>query len=151
MVNDFYLMCANYIVYLETVKLLTLFHIDMWQQLTVCARIAFYLQGNLELENGSTVYGFAFVDCAALKLWVGCIKDDASFAGLGALLMQVCSHTTLCTVYTISQSFRNWTNCLFGFDYRCHLKKFCTKVEVNIFVHPPHPQSLSSFFLVLVY
>ncbi|XP_062090746.1 DNA mismatch repair protein MSH7 [Humulus lupulus] len=46
-------------------------------------------EGNSELENGSTVYGFAFVDCAALKFWVGSIKDDASFAGLGALMMQV--------------------------------------------------------------
>ncbi|PON73319.1 DNA mismatch repair [Parasponia andersonii] len=45
--------------------------------------------GNLDLENGSTVYGFAFVDCAALKFWVGSIKDDSSCAGLGALLMQV--------------------------------------------------------------
>ena len=48
-------------------------------------------QGNLELDNGSTVFGFAFVDCAALKFWVGSIEDDASLAGLGALLMQVCS------------------------------------------------------------
>ncbi|KAI3446975.1 hypothetical protein Pfo_003640 [Paulownia fortunei] len=39
--------------------------------------------------NGSTVFGFAFVDCAALKFWVGSISDDASCAGLGALLMQV--------------------------------------------------------------
>uniref|UniRef100_A0A803NYY0 DNA mismatch repair proteins mutS family domain-containing protein n=1 Tax=Cannabis sativa TaxID=3483 RepID=A0A803NYY0_CANSA len=46
-------------------------------------------EGKFEQENGSTVYGFAFVDCAALKFWVGSIKDDASFAGLGALLMQV--------------------------------------------------------------
>ncbi|KAL3653095.1 Mismatch repair protein msh3 [Castilleja foliolosa] len=41
------------------------------------------------LENGSTVFGFAFVDCAALKFWVGSISDDASCAALGALLMQV--------------------------------------------------------------
>lgn len=41
------------------------------------------------MENGSIVYGFAFVDCAALKFWVGSISDDASFAALGALLMQV--------------------------------------------------------------
>ncbi|KAG6723721.1 hypothetical protein I3842_03G222000 [Carya illinoinensis] len=41
------------------------------------------------LDNGSIVYGFAFVDCAALKIWVGSIKDDASCAALGALLMQV--------------------------------------------------------------
>ncbi|KAK6151778.1 hypothetical protein DH2020_014413 [Rehmannia glutinosa] len=41
------------------------------------------------LENGSTVFGFAFVDCAALKFWVGSISDDTSCAALGALLMQV--------------------------------------------------------------
>lgn len=44
-----------------------------------------------ELDNGSVVYGFAFVDCAALRIWVGSIEDDASCAALGALLMQVCS------------------------------------------------------------
>ncbi|XP_021903258.1 DNA mismatch repair protein MSH7 isoform X2 [Carica papaya] len=42
-----------------------------------------------ELDNGSVVYGFAFVDCAALRIWVGSIEDDASCAALGALLMQV--------------------------------------------------------------
>ena len=41
------------------------------------------------MENSSTVYGFAFVDCAALKFWVGSISDDATCAALGALLMQV--------------------------------------------------------------
>ncbi|KAK3041651.1 hypothetical protein RJ639_001461 [Escallonia herrerae] len=46
-------------------------------------------EGNSGLENGSTAYGFAFVDCAALKFWVGSIGDDASCAALGALLMQV--------------------------------------------------------------
>ncbi|XP_058206767.1 DNA mismatch repair protein MSH7 [Rhododendron vialii] len=46
-------------------------------------------EGNCELRNGSTVYGFAFVDSAALKFWVGSISDDASCATLGALLMQV--------------------------------------------------------------
>ncbi|KAH7511895.1 hypothetical protein FEM48_Zijuj12G0031600 [Ziziphus jujuba var. spinosa] len=42
------------------------------------------------MDNGQTVYGFAFVDCAALKFWVGSINDDASCAALGALLLQVC-------------------------------------------------------------
>ncbi|KAM1508454.1 hypothetical protein ACFX10_017762 [Malus domestica] len=42
-----------------------------------------------EVHNGSVVYGFAFVDCAALKFWIGAISDDASCAALGALLMQV--------------------------------------------------------------
>ncbi|KAL2479725.1 DNA mismatch repair protein MSH7 [Abeliophyllum distichum] len=41
------------------------------------------------LENGSRVFGFAFVDCAALKFSVGAISDDTSCAALGALLMQV--------------------------------------------------------------
>ncbi|CAL5339327.1 unnamed protein product [Camellia sinensis] len=47
------------------------------------------LEGNCELGSGSTTYGFAFVDCAALKFWVGSISDDTSCAALGALLMQV--------------------------------------------------------------
>ncbi|XP_028080773.1 DNA mismatch repair protein MSH7 isoform X1 [Camellia sinensis] len=46
-------------------------------------------EGNCELGSGSTTYGFAFVDCAALKFWVGSISDDTSCAALGALLMQV--------------------------------------------------------------
>ncbi|KAF6172860.1 hypothetical protein GIB67_035414 [Kingdonia uniflora] len=46
-------------------------------------------QGNQASENGSVVYGFAFVDCASLRFWVGSISDDASCAALGALLMQV--------------------------------------------------------------
>ncbi|RVW47557.1 DNA mismatch repair protein MSH7 [Vitis vinifera] len=46
-------------------------------------------EGNNILENGSVIYGFAFVDCAALKFWIGSISDDASCAALGALLMQV--------------------------------------------------------------
>ncbi|CAI9100302.1 OLC1v1037275C1 [Oldenlandia corymbosa var. corymbosa] len=41
------------------------------------------------LENGSVDFAFAFVDCAALRFWVGSIRDDASYAALGALLMQV--------------------------------------------------------------
>lgn len=41
------------------------------------------------LDSNSIAYGFAFVDCAALKFWTGVIKDDASCAALGALLMQV--------------------------------------------------------------
>ncbi|XP_031269580.1 DNA mismatch repair protein MSH7 isoform X2 [Pistacia vera] len=46
-------------------------------------------EGNYGLTNDSIVYGFAFVDCAALRFWVGSIEDDASCAALGALLMQV--------------------------------------------------------------
>ncbi|XP_004288695.1 PREDICTED: DNA mismatch repair protein MSH7 isoform X2 [Fragaria vesca subsp. vesca] len=46
-------------------------------------------EGNSGVDNGSVVYGFAFVDCSALKFWIGAISDDASCAALGALLMQV--------------------------------------------------------------
>ncbi|MQL89491.1 hypothetical protein Taro_022064, partial [Colocasia esculenta] len=45
--------------------------------------------GNCTSENGTSVYGFAFVDCAALKFWIGTIYDDASCSALGTLLMQV--------------------------------------------------------------
>ncbi|CAL0323980.1 unnamed protein product [Lupinus luteus] len=44
---------------------------------------------NNDLDKGSVVYGFAFVDCARLRFWVGSIDDDASCSALGALLMQV--------------------------------------------------------------
>ncbi|KAJ4752225.1 DNA mismatch repair protein MutS [Rhynchospora pubera] len=40
-------------------------------------------------DKGRTEYGFAFLDCAALKFWVGSIADDDSCASLGALLVQV--------------------------------------------------------------
>ncbi|CAM0880021.1 unnamed protein product [Alopecurus aequalis] len=40
-------------------------------------------------SNGSRVYGFAFLDYAALKIWVGSLHDDDSSAALGALLVQV--------------------------------------------------------------
>ncbi|KAK1662174.1 hypothetical protein QYE76_050333 [Lolium multiflorum] len=40
-------------------------------------------------SNGSRVYGFAFLDYAALKIWVGSLEDDDSSAALGALLVQV--------------------------------------------------------------
>uniref|UniRef100_A0A1D1YCK8 DNA mismatch repair protein Msh6-2 n=1 Tax=Anthurium amnicola TaxID=1678845 RepID=A0A1D1YCK8_9ARAE len=46
-------------------------------------------EGNSISKNGTTAYGFAFVDCASLKFWVGSIDDDASCAALGTLLMQV--------------------------------------------------------------
>ncbi|KAK4265511.1 hypothetical protein QN277_026557 [Acacia crassicarpa] len=42
-----------------------------------------------DLNNGSVEYGFAFVDCVALKLWVGSIDDYASCSTLGTLLLQV--------------------------------------------------------------
>lgn len=46
-------------------------------------------EGISGVNDGSVVYGFAFVDCASLKFWIGAISDDASCAALGALLMQV--------------------------------------------------------------
>ncbi|CAA7397194.1 unnamed protein product [Spirodela intermedia] len=46
-------------------------------------------EGNNISKNGKTVYGFAFVDCAALRFWVGSMEDDASCSALGTLLMQV--------------------------------------------------------------
>ncbi|XP_015966496.1 DNA mismatch repair protein MSH7 isoform X1 [Arachis duranensis] len=46
-------------------------------------------EGSTSLDDGSVVYGFAFVDCARLRFWVGSIDDDASCSALGALLMQV--------------------------------------------------------------
>ncbi|KAJ6407101.1 hypothetical protein OIU84_010586 [Salix udensis] len=46
-------------------------------------------EGNYGVDNGATAYGFAFADCAALRVWVGSINDDASHAALGALLMQI--------------------------------------------------------------
>ncbi|CAN1169670.1 DNA mismatch repair protein MSH7 [Linum perenne] len=44
---------------------------------------------NNGMENGGLSYGFAFVDCAALRFWIGSISDDASCSALGALLMQI--------------------------------------------------------------
>ncbi|KAH7657352.1 DNA mismatch repair protein MSH6 protein [Dioscorea alata] len=46
-------------------------------------------EGNGRMENGSIIYAFAFLDYAALKVWVGSLCDDASCAALGALVMQV--------------------------------------------------------------
>ncbi|TKW13813.1 hypothetical protein SEVIR_5G125400v4 [Setaria viridis] len=40
-------------------------------------------------SSSSRVYGFAFLDYAALKIWVGSLHDDDSSAALGALLVQV--------------------------------------------------------------
>ncbi|TVU21505.1 hypothetical protein EJB05_31144, partial [Eragrostis curvula] len=40
-------------------------------------------------SNGCRVFGFAFLDYAALKIWVGSLHDDDSSAALGALLVQV--------------------------------------------------------------
>ncbi|WOL08138.1 DNA mismatch repair protein MSH7 [Canna indica] len=46
-------------------------------------------EGDCSSRNGSTVYGFAFLDYAALKFWVGSICEESTSAALGALLMQV--------------------------------------------------------------
>lgn len=92
------------------------------------------IQGNCELGNGSTVYGFAFVDSAALKFWVGSISDDASCATLGALLMQVCFVllnvlNDLCTC-----NLRKWAlyyYLVICFDNRFRLRKLYMKFEVT--------------------
>ncbi|GJN05607.1 hypothetical protein PR202_ga23254 [Eleusine coracana subsp. coracana] len=50
------------------------------------------LKENFQLttsSNGCRVFGFAFLDYAALKIWVGSLCDDDSLAALGALLVQV--------------------------------------------------------------
>lgn len=49
-------------------------------------------------SNSSRVYGFAFLDYAALKIWVGSFHDDDSSAALGALLVQVLSCSLSCLV-----------------------------------------------------
>ncbi|KAK9073780.1 hypothetical protein SSX86_006374 [Deinandra increscens subsp. villosa] len=46
-------------------------------------------EGTSSVADGTTAYGFAFVDCASLQFWIGSVTDDASCAALGALLMQV--------------------------------------------------------------
>ncbi|XP_020958607.1 DNA mismatch repair protein MSH7-like isoform X1 [Arachis ipaensis] len=51
-------------------------------------------EGSTILDDGSVVYGFAFVDCARLRFWVGSIDGDASCSALGALLMQACFGTS---------------------------------------------------------
>ena len=48
--------------------------------------------------QGKSAYGFAFVDCAASRFWVGFIEDDASCSSLGTLLMQVSSSQFLSLV-----------------------------------------------------
>jgi hypothetical protein len=54
------------------------------------ARLSFFCNFQVTLaSNGSRVYGFAFLDYAALKIWVGSLQDDDSSAALGALLVQV--------------------------------------------------------------
>ncbi|XP_078439569.1 MUTS homolog 7 [Wolffia australiana] len=46
-------------------------------------------EGKYEGENRKTGYGFAFVDCAASRFWVGSVEDDGTCASLGTLLLQV--------------------------------------------------------------
>ncbi|KAK1424849.1 hypothetical protein QVD17_20188 [Tagetes erecta] len=53
-------------------------------------------EGTSGLADGSTAYGFAFVDYASLQFWIGSVTDDASCAALGALLMQV---EVICSLY----------------------------------------------------
>ncbi|CAL1359467.1 unnamed protein product [Linum trigynum] len=46
-------------------------------------------QENHGLDNVGMSYGFDFVDCAALRFWIGSIEDAACSSDLGALLMQM--------------------------------------------------------------
>ncbi|GJR86635.1 DNA mismatch repair protein MSH7 [Tanacetum coccineum] len=55
-------------------------------------------EGTSGLDDGTTAYGFAFVDCVALQFWVGSIIDDASSPALGALLMQ-------CSIYSYNSQY----------------------------------------------
>nr|POE98423.1 isoform 3 of jacalin-related lectin 3 [Quercus suber] len=63
-----------------------------WSNKLALARQVPSEEENCGLDNGSIVYGFAFVDCAALRIWVGSINDDVSSAAKGALLMQLTSY-----------------------------------------------------------
>jgi DNA mismatch repair protein MSH6 len=49
-------------------------------------------------SNGCRLFGLAFLDYAALKIWVGSLHDDDSLATLGALLVQVRSFKPFCLV-----------------------------------------------------
>ncbi|GKA24741.1 hypothetical protein Tco_0710774 [Tanacetum coccineum] len=56
--------------------------------LIAISRCLYHLvQGTSGLDDGTTAYRFAFVDCVALQFWVGSIIDDASAPALGPLLM----------------------------------------------------------------
>ncbi|KAG6516026.1 hypothetical protein ZIOFF_026473 [Zingiber officinale] len=46
-------------------------------------------EGDCGSKDGSIFYGFAFLDNASLKCWVGSISNDNSCAALGALLVQI--------------------------------------------------------------
>lgn len=86
-------------------------------------------QGNVGTD-GSTVYGFAFVDCAALRFWVGSINDDASCASLGALLMQVWSSLFFLMLRAV------WTNSdsmMFFLNFRYLPRKLFMKTKVKSF------------------
>lgn len=69
----------------------SLFPFHVWHAIFHVSNI-FYVstfQGEPGPDGGSVGYGFAFVDCATLRIWIGSIPDDASCAALGALLVQV--------------------------------------------------------------
>lgn len=56
--------------------------------------------------NGCQIsIGFAFVDCAALRFWTGSISDDASYAALGALLLQALDSILASLILYIYMSF----------------------------------------------
>ena len=62
--------------------------------------MALHEQEEMDTEAASTQlnrvhYGFAFLDAAAGRFYVGSTSDDASRANLGALLTQVGNHKVL--------------------------------------------------------
>nr|CAB3476007.1 unnamed protein product [Digitaria exilis] len=65
-------------------------------------------------SSGSRVYGFAFLDYAALKIWVGSLHDDESSAALGALLVQVSPREI---IYETSGSVKLQLTPLSGIDF----------------------------------
>nr|CAB3471982.1 unnamed protein product [Digitaria exilis] len=65
-------------------------------------------------SSGSRVYGFAFLDYAALKIWVGSLHDDESSAALGALLVQVSPREI---IYETSGSVKMQLTPLSGIDF----------------------------------
>lgn len=83
------------------------------------------------------MFGFAFVDCAALKFWVGSISDDASCAALGALLMQVCSSVLFFVPVTCKNVACHNIMLSFvalAFIIRCHQRKLFMKAKVIFFL-----------------
>ncbi|WVZ72571.1 hypothetical protein U9M48_021006 [Paspalum notatum var. saurae] len=65
-------------------------------------------------SSGPRVYGFAFLDYAALKIFVGSLNDDDSSAALGALLVQVSPREI---IYETSGSVKMQLTPISGIDF----------------------------------